>query len=496
MFARILLSLSIFALAGGLFLGFSKNQDGYGLASLLSGEKAGAAETYTVSDSPAVAPEEVSALEKQSEENVKLVESVIPSIVSINTTQVVTQRAYARDMFFGIRPFMQKLARTGLGSGVIVTREGHVITNYHVIAKVDEIQVTTHDGTKSLATVEGFDENVDIAVLKIQNPKVKEYKPLAFADSDVVKVGATVWAFGNPFGLDETVTNGIISHRDRQTIDSALPQFQHNAVIEPGNSGGPLVNHRGEIIGINNAIFNVKDSSQAASWQGISFAIPSNDAKRSFERIMSKAPPSLGYLGLRAENLRRRQSPGDASPVVIAEVFSGSPAEKAGLKPGDVVQRVAGKPVNNRDDFYQRINRWPIGKAVEIAVLRDDETVTVNAVVADAASASSEEDRQAERKDLRDQIGIEVSNLTPRRRAELQMSPDDPGIEVTSVERGSAAENTFMPKDLILMVNSTPVASTDEFLHAIKELTLQRRFNVMVYRQRYGAIPLTVELPR
>ncbi len=495
MFARILLSLSVFAVAGGIVLGWSKNQDGYGIANLLSGEKAGAAETYTTVDTPAVPAEQVSALQKESEESVRLVESVIPSIVSINTTQVVVRQLYQRDMFFGIRPFQQKMARTGLGSGVIVTKEGHVITNYHVIRKVDEIMVTTHDGSKSLATVEGYDENVDIAILKIQNPKVREYKPLAFADSDAVKVGATVWAFGNPFGLDETVTNGIISHRDRQTSDSALPQFQHNAVIEPGNSGGPLVNYRGEIIGINNAIFNVKDAGQP-SWQGISFAIPSNDAKRSFERIMSKAPPSLGYLGLRAEELRRRRGSDDTGRVVIAEVFSGSPAEKAGLKAGDIVQRVAGKAVTDRDDFYQRINRWPIGKSVEIAVLRDDENVTVNAIVADAASASSEEDRQAERKDLRDQIGIEVSNLTPRRRAELQMSAEDPGIEVTSVERGSAAENTFMPKDLILMVNSTPVSSTDEFLHAIKELTVQRKFNVLVYRQRYGAIPLTVELSR
>ncbi|MCX6967264.1 MAG: trypsin-like peptidase domain-containing protein, partial [Verrucomicrobia bacterium] len=219
-------------------------------------------------------------------ETSRLVEAVVPAVVSITTSRKVTtpQIVDPFEFFFGRRrgtPAPQEAIKNSLGSGVIVSKEGHILTNYHVVANVDEVLVQLNDGRAPFpARLVGGDETSDIALIKIN---AKGLRPLPLGDSDKVKVGQLVFAVGNPFGLQETVTKGIISATGRVTDEYGIEYFQTEAVINPGNSGGPLINIHGEIIGINTAIGNYSGS---GTWQGVGFAIPSNIARHSMEGIL------------------------------------------------------------------------------------------------------------------------------------------------------------------------------------------------------------------
>ncbi|MEI6871727.1 MAG: trypsin-like peptidase domain-containing protein, partial [Verrucomicrobiota bacterium] len=223
------------------------------------------------------------ALSALEEDYTRLVEAVVPSVVSITTQTRIRQRVPvvldAFDMLFGSRhQRVVEQKQTGLGSGVVVSTEGHILTNHHVIAGMEEIRVQLRDGRVVPAELVGSDQATDIAVLKIKGP----VQALNFADSDKIRVGQPVLAVGNPFGLQETVTQGIISAKGRAMRDSGVEFLQTDAAVNQGNSGGPLLNYRGEIIGINSAIY----SANTGTWLGISFAIPSNVAQVSMESIL------------------------------------------------------------------------------------------------------------------------------------------------------------------------------------------------------------------
>ncbi|MDP9290910.1 MAG: trypsin-like peptidase domain-containing protein, partial [Verrucomicrobiota bacterium] len=249
-------------------------------------------EKYTPVQSAKIDPKDVKVLAAMDEEYTKVVDAVVPSVVSITTSRKVRvpNNPYLVDPFeefFGLRRRGPRAAprdgvQNSLGSGVIVSKEGHVITNYHVIANMDDVKVQLNDGRIESAQLIGSDEETDIAVLKVN---ARDLVPLSFGDSDQVKVGQLVFAVGNPFGLQETVTQGIISAKGRRaTEDSSNEFFQTDTAINPGNSGGPLVNLRGEIIGINAAIYS--SSTSQASWQGVGFAIPANTARRALESVL------------------------------------------------------------------------------------------------------------------------------------------------------------------------------------------------------------------
>jgi S1-C subfamily serine protease len=242
-------------------------------------------EKYTLATEPNVNPKQVASLEALNEERRALVKSVIPSVVAVKTSKkIAVRRQYGLDPFeFFFRnqgqfrtPRDQALIQNSLGSGVIVTNEGHIITNNHVVDQVDEIEVQLSDGRTKKARLAGADAQLDLAVLKIDDPGVK---PLKLADSDDVQVGDIVLAIGNPFGFEETVTNGIISSRGRPNRSDIFSDLlQTDAAINPGNSGGPLINLRGEVVGINTAII-----SRSGGSQGIGFAIPSNTVRMALE---------------------------------------------------------------------------------------------------------------------------------------------------------------------------------------------------------------------
>src|SRR5581483_12131789 len=278
-------------------------------------------EKFTPAEGAKLDLNDVKVLAAMEEEYTKLVDAVVPSVVSITASRKVPM-GYLVDPFellFNrrLRGVPQEREQRSLGSGVIVSKEGHILTNNHVVADVDEVRVQLSSGKEVPAKVIGTDPQSDIAVLKIDGENVT---PLPLADSDQVKVGQRVIAVGNPFGLEETVTQGIVSAKGRRAMqDSANEFFQTDAAINPGNSGGPLVNLRGEIIGINNAI-----GGQTGNWAGIGFAIPSNVARRTMDSILKTGHVVRGYLGVVIQpltpDLAQQFGVKDARGALVAEV--------------------------------------------------------------------------------------------------------------------------------------------------------------------------------
>ncbi|MEP6670796.1 MAG: trypsin-like peptidase domain-containing protein [Chthoniobacter sp.] len=354
------------------------------------------AEQYTPADGPRIDPKDVQVLTALDAEYTRLVQAVIPSVVSITTSRhLQAQNPAVIDPFeFLFRrrnPTPQE--QTALGSGVIVSLEGHILTNHHVIANMEKIEVQLTDGRVLPAQLIGSDEQTDIAVLKITADKIE---PLLLGNSDNVRVGQMVFAVGNPFGLQETVTQGIISAKGRRAMaDSGVEFLQTDAAVNQGNSGGPLINLKGEIIGINSAIFS---TSQEGAWLGISFAIPSNVARRALESVLKTGRIVRGYLGVTMVNIsditpEAAHSLGlhDAAGVVVAQVMPDSPAEKAGLKPGDLIRRFNGRPVPDKIFFRSRVAELDVNSQAQLTIVRNgqEQMLTVQIVEAPAGLNSN-----------------------------------------------------------------------------------------------------------
>ena len=275
----------------------------------------------------------------------------------------------------------------GLGSGAFISKEGHVVTNFHVIDGVSEVQVVTNDGKKFPARIVGANRERDIALLKVENGKT-DFPTLPFANSDEAKVGQLVFAVGNPFGLTGTVTQGIISARDRHLSDGVLDYLQTDTVINPGNSGGPLVNIKGEIVGINVAIYQGEETS--STWQGVGLAIPSNEAKAVVDGIRaqtssaSTAQTGMGYLGLtlNAQLVRINPSFGaGAVGALVVEVSPASPAAAAGLQVDDLILDFAGRQFRSPDEVFAMIRQGRPGTQVKMTILRNGQTMTITATL-------------------------------------------------------------------------------------------------------------------
>ncbi|OLB02811.1 MAG: hypothetical protein AUH08_01715, partial [Verrucomicrobia bacterium 13_2_20CM_54_12] len=346
----------------------------HGGLNLPSGRKP---EKYTLASNPSVDPKQVPSLEALNRERRALVKSVIPSVVAVKTSKKVgIRREYGLDpfeFFFQNRrqfrsPRDETLVQNSLGSGVIVTNEGHIITNSHVVTdregnQVDQIEVQLSDGQTKKARLVGADSEVDLAVLKIDDPSAK---PLKLADSDTVQPGDFVLAIGNPFGFEETVTDGIISSKGRPNrTDFFGDLIQTNAAINPGNSGGPLINLRGEVIGINTAIASTTGGSQ-----GIGFAIPSNTVRTALESLLKQGRIIRGYLGIQSRAIQPDETSLDTDGVTVAEVMPGSPAAQAGVQPGDVIRKFDGREVKNFTALRTFVAQTPLNKQVELDIVR------------------------------------------------------------------------------------------------------------------------------
>ena len=327
-----------------------------------------APEKFTPVEAPKINLEDVKVLAAIDAEYTKLIESVVPSVVSITSSRTVLQQVplTIEDLLLG-RQRAQKAKSTSLGSGVIVSKEGHIISNHHVIAGMTEIRAQLPDGRNVAARLIGSDPATDIAVLKIEE---KNIEALPLGDSDDLRVGQQIFAIGNPYGLDETVTRGVVSAKGRRTAnDSGVEVLQHDAAVNPGNSGGPLVNIRGQIVGINSSIYT-----RTGGFQGISFAIPANTVRRVMDAIISRGRAVRGWLGvgLQAVTPRLAQSFGvpDTRGAIITEIMRGSPAELAGLQPGDVLRKFNGNDVGDVMSLRKQIAGLEIGAKIEVVIMR------------------------------------------------------------------------------------------------------------------------------
>lgn len=383
-----------------------------------------------------------------------LIKEVGPSVVNISTfaTRTAQRNPLLNDpffrRFFNVPPEQQgprsRRARSA-GSGVIINAEnGTVVTNHHVVDGADEIHVGLQDGRSYKASLIGSDPKVDIAVLKLE--EFEDLVDIKIADSDILEVGDFVVAIGNPFGLGQTVTTGVVSALGRSGLGIDYENFiQTDASINPGNSGGALVNLRGELVGINTAII-----APAGGNVGIGFAIPTNMASSSLDQILEFGEVKRGQLGVIIQDLTRELAEAfdidkQQKGVVIAEVQPDSAAEKAGLKAGDVIIAIDGDLVETSSQLRNEIGQRKIGQKMKVKILRDGKTKVIRAKVGDAVNRVAS---QTEIHPL-----LEGATLTQH---------DKGGVEVSNVERGSAAANSGLrPGDVILSANRYKVDSLE-----------------------------------
>ncbi len=429
-------------------------------------------ETYTLPEKPPLNLGDVELLGRLNDEYARLTEAVVPSVVSIDTAGIRTERM--QDIWGRISE--RRLPTQGQGSGVIVSQEGHIVTNHHVIAGQQKIQITIHGGKTYSALLVGEDNLLDIAVLKIQSNET--FTPLKLGDSSQAQVGQLVFAVGNPFGLGETVTQGIISAKERAISDSQPDLFQTDAAINPGNSGGPLVNLRGEIIGINVAIYSQDKTNPG--FQGVGFSIPSNDVKDALVQILERGRPVRGYLGLGLRDLDPvvRSSIGydGEQGAAIVGIVPNSPALAAGLQARDVILSFNSQTIRTTSQFVSLVQRARIGEKVPLKLWRAGKTIDVEAVIAEAppqpptSSIRKNEAAAPDPTNALETVGIKIRDLTAQEAVRGYQ-----GIVITHVLPNSPAASKIQPGDLILGVNNTRISQADDFIsHLAASATVQQ----------------------
>jgi serine protease Do len=443
-------------------------------------------EKFTPAEGPKIDLGSVDILQRLNEEYTKLFDAVVPSVVSITTTKTVQRAPDPFEFFFGF-PNSRSMGRekvTSLGSGFIVSKEGHILTNYHVVQGTDDILVDLNDGRQAKATVVGSDQQVDVAVLKVNLPNLA---PLPLADSDQVKVGQIVFAIGNPFGLRESVSQGIISARDRRGIsDSSVEFFQTDTAINPGNSGGPLVDIKGEVVGINSVIY-----SESGGNQGIGFAIPSNLVRRTLKSIIEKGRAVKSYLGVSVQRvtseLAEQFKLDPPTGIVVTDVDPGSPAEKAGIIRGDVIRKVNGHEVRDPASVGNRIAETDIGSTVTIDLVRDGQPKTVSALIVEQPAQvgprlSRNSPNGRYNRGTKAFAGVQVRTLDAQLRSEANIPDDTQGVFVMSVDPNSKLSENLQAGDIIQAINNQPVATAEDFQKIAQQLDPNRPVVVVLDR--------------
>lgn len=455
----------------------------------LKRSSSGKTESFTPSERPALGLSDVEMISRLNEEYARLTKAVVPSVVSINTSGIRTERI----MNVWGESSINSYPSQGQGSGVIVSKEGHIITNHHVIAgQNNQIRVTLHSGRSYDAEVIGEDTLLDVAIIKIE--RKEDFVPLKLGDSSKVEVGQLVFAVGNPFGLGETVTQGIISAKERSISDNQRNLFQTDAAINPGNSGGPLVNLTGEIIGINAAIRTIDEDNPG--FLGVGFSIPSNDVREALRQIIERGRPVRGYLGVQMRDLnssiRSHLNYNGNTGSAVSAVTPNAPADKAGLKPGDIVTSYDGETVRDMAQLISMVQRSKIGREVKIGVWRAGQTLELIASITEATKPpeiifSPENEEARDNAEILKSVGVEVRNLISS-----EYMQGFRGVVVTSVLPGRLGEGILQEGDLIRAVNnSTITTSTEFYLHLAASAAVQST-SLNIIRQ---GNPMLISLP-
>jgi len=456
---------------------------------------------FSSSSSPAPRMTETIAAPPLDQGFVAVSKATTPAVVNISTTRVVKgpsggpMTPFFEDPFF--RQFFgdefnrqlevpRERREQSLGSGVIVDPNGLIVTNNHVVAKADEIKVLLGDKREFSGKVVGTDPKTDVAVVKIN---AKDLPTIPWGDSDKLQVGEYVLAIGNPFGLNQTVTMGIVSAVGRANVGIAEYEdfIQTDAAINPGNSGGALVNVRGELVGINTAIF-----SQSGGYMGVGFAVPSDMVKSVMDSLVKSGKVVRGWLGVSIQDvspeLAKQFALPEAKGAVVTDVLENSPAAKAGLQQGDVIVSFDGKPVDNTGILRNHVAQTPIGKKVKLEVIRDKKEKELEVLIAEQpkeiARGQEESSGTPEEEVSTALSGIEVRDLSPNLIQRYGLSKSDKGVVITQVEQGSAAVDAGLREgDLIVEINRQAVKSVKDYDRLASKVGKQDTVLLLVNRQ-------------
>ena len=410
-----------------------------------------------------------------------LAKALKPAVVNISTKQQELRPSEDNPMefferFFG--PGQRRRRRPGQGSGFIISEDGYIVTNYHVIEDAAEIQVTLTTRQQFAAKLIGGDAKTDLALLKIEADETLPTVPSG--DSDNLEVGEWVMAIGNPFGLGHTVTTGIVSAKGRTIGAGPYDDFiQTDASINPGNSGGPLFNMRGEVIGINTAI--------VPQGQGIGFAIPSNMALNILQQLSGEGKVTRGWLGVAIQELSPELMQAFKLPnsdgALIAEVMADSPADKAGLKRGDIIVGFNGDKVRDSSELPRLVATLPPGTAATVEILREGNTLTVPVVLGTLQEDGAQAEAKVKPSEVEASLGLRVEPITPDIASSLKLEDTD-GVVIAGVESGGpAAEAGLRRGDVVREINRAPIRDLDDYEAATTNLKTDSAVLILVQRR-------------
>jgi serine protease Do len=460
------------------------------LVSVLLGTGYGISKTVKAPDAAAAPASKSSEIPMVPGNFSELAENVRPGVVNIQVVKKVKNVAFgSRDFsgnpfgedspfgdFFG--PYSQgnpspAPEQRGVGSGFIMSRDGYIVTNNHVVEDAEQIKVKLANGKEYDGKIVGRDPKTDLALVKIDG--ASDLHPLPLGNSDELKVGSWVVAVGSPFGLEQTVTAGIVSAKGRVIGSGPYDNFiQTDASINPGNSGGPLINTKGEVVGINTAIL--------AQGKGIGFAIPVNMAKDIAPQLQEKGHVTRGWFGVSIQEMTPELAKSfglkEKKGALVSEVVTGSPAEKAGIQQGDVIMEFDGKAVADSQELPRMVASTPVGKSVNVKLWRNGKALDQQVKVSEMEENIEVSKTASHNKTL----GIAVQNLTPEMARRLRLKSET-GVVVTRVESGSpAADAGIQTGDIIREVNRTPVKSVEDLVQKLDQAKDQNSILLLVQR--------------
>jgi serine protease Do len=432
----------------------------------------------------------------------ELAEQARPGVVNIRTERTIKGGGRVFRHFFG-EPFGEKRhpfedffpnfeqpnrehKERSLGSGFIIDKAGFIVTNNHVVAEADQIKVKLYNDQEFDAKVIGRDPKTDLALIKIEGAKNLSALPLG--DSEKLKVGTWVVAIGSPFGLEQTVTAGIVSAKGRNISAGPYDDFiQTDASINPGNSGGPLLNLRGQVVGINTAI--------VARGQGIGFAIPISMAERVVAQLKDRGEVTRGWLGVQIrdldEGLASYYKLEPLSGVFVEKVVPGDPADQAGIQAEDIILSIDGQTVTSGRALATLVAAIPVGSQAKVKLMRDGKTKTINVKV---AKQSDEKVQVADNKQgSSDELGLQVTDLTPERAQQFGLDADEPGVLVVEVEAESRAEVAgIMVGDIIKGVNRHSVRDLKDYQKFMEKADQNKPIDLLVRRGNQGSTGIQI----
>jgi serine protease Do len=429
--------------------------------------------------------------------------AVTPAVVNIRAEKIITgggpvfrhfQSPFGKDdpfhdffeRFFGDRP-QREFRQRSLGSGFFIDEEGYIVTNNHVIENADKIKVKLKNGKEYDAEIVGRDAKTDIALIKLKS--WRDFRAVKWGNSDALKVGEWVVAIGSPFGLEHTVTAGIVSAKGRVIGSGPYDDFiQTDASINPGNSGGPLINMKGEVIGINTAIV-----SRSGGNVGIGFAIPINMARGIIKQLKASGTVTRGWLGVSIQNLTPELAEyygvKDGKGALVGEVFEGDPADKAGIKPKDVIIEVDGDEIEDSRDLSQKIADITVGEKITVKVVRDGKEHTFRVHI--AKRTDDKEGLALKQPAEETHLGMTVSTLTRELARQFNISETE-GVVVVSVEQQGPADKADVQEgDLILEIDHKPIKTLEDYQSQIEKAKKGDTISLLVKRGR-GFLALNI----